>query len=93
MKARVLVGLITITLLGCASTSEVMPVGKDTYRVSAEMGGQLPSWADVKGLALTEANKFCQEKNMYMEEGGWETHGARGWTPLNAELTFKCISE
>ncbi len=21
----------------------------------------------------------------------WETHGARGWTPLNAELKFKCL--
>ena len=85
--------LLLFLLVGCVSVSEVLPVGKNTYRVSSEMGGQFPSWSDVKGLSLKEANKFCSEKNSYMKEIGWETHGARGWTPLNAELTFECVEE
>lgn len=93
MRTLIFLGLVISVLAGCASTSEILSVGKNTYRVSAEMGGQFPSWSDVKGLALTKANEFCQSKNMYMVEKGWETHGSRGWTPLNAELTFTCSSE
>ncbi|MDO8705885.1 MAG: hypothetical protein Q7J84_13155 [Sulfuricaulis sp.] len=88
-----LTAILTIAIGGCASVSEVMPVGKDTYRVSSEMGGQFPSWSDVKGLSLKRANEFCGGKGRYVEEGSWVTHGARGWTPLNAELTFKCLSD
>ena len=84
---------ITVVVSGCSSVSNVMPVGKDTYRVSSEMGGQFPSWTDVKNLSLKKANEFCDAKGQYMKEGDWETHGARGWAPLNAELTFKCITE
>lgn len=93
MQNSLLVIVVSLALVSCATTSEVISVGKDTYRVSAEMGGQLPSWSDVKGLALKKANSFCSEKGMYMKEGAWETHGARGWTPLNAELTFQCLTE
>lgn len=87
------VAILTIAIGGCSSVSGVIPVGKDKYRVSSEMGGQLPSWSDVKDLSLKRANEFCDKKGRYMEEGNWVTHGARGWTPLNAELTFKCLSD
>jgi len=57
------------------------------------MGGQYPSWSDVKGLSLERANEYCIERGKYMVEGKWETHGSRGWTPLNAELTFQCLDD
>lgn len=89
-----LIGSCLVVLFsGCASVSEVFQVGKDTYRVSAEMAGQFPSWSDVKGLALKRANNYCREKGRYTLEKKWETHGARGWTPLNAELTFQCLAD
>jgi hypothetical protein len=90
---NILVLISSLFFIGCSSISNVIPVGKDTYRVSSEMSGQFPSWSDVKGLSLSKANEFCNAKGMYMKEGDWETHGARGWTPLNAELTFTCIAE
>ena len=83
--------LIAASLAGCQSVSNVQPVGPETYTVSSEMSGQFPSWSDVKGLAIKRANEFCAPKGKVMEVVGWETHGARGWTPLNAELTFKCV--
>ena len=85
--------ICSLFIIGCSSVSNVSPVGKDTYRVSSEMSGQFPSWSDVKGLSLKKANEFCKARGGYMKEGEWETHGARGWTPLNAELTFSCIYE
>lgn len=89
-----LISLQTALLLAsCASTGEVIPVGRDTYTVSAEMAGQFPSWSDVKGLALKRANQYCDGLGKQMVAGTWETHGARGWTPLNAELTFQCVAK
>ena len=85
--------IFCLILIGCASTSDVIPVGENKYHVSSEMGGQLSSWSQVKGLSLKKANEYCSNKNQIMEVDKWETHGARGWTPLNAELTFKCIDK
>lgn len=82
--------LVLLLLAGCASTGEVIPVGKGSYTVSAQMGGQFPAWSDVKELALKKANAYCDGLGNEMIVGKWDTHGARGWTPLNAELTFQC---
>ena len=90
---KTIIGCIAILFSACATVSDVIPVGKDTYRVSSEMGGQLPRWSDVKGLSLKRAYEYCSEKGQYMVEGNWVTHGARGWTPLNAELTFQCVTD
>ena len=57
--------IIGIFLIGCASVSEVVPVGKNTYRVSSEMSGQFPSWSEVKGLSLKRANEYCFILNIY----------------------------
>jgi hypothetical protein len=89
---NILVMMIALFLSGCASVSEVISVGKNTYRVSSEMSGQFPSWPEVKALSLKKANEHCLTKGRYMKEGSWETHGARGFSPLNAELTFECLS-
>ncbi len=93
MNYTVLFTLI-LFVAGCASTSEILTVNENTYQVSSEMGGQFPSWSDVKGLALKKANAFCAQKELYTlhtKVVKWETHGARGWTLLNAELTFMCL--
>jgi len=92
MKKAIVVCLAFL-FIGCSSVSPVLTVGKDTYRVSSEMGGQFPSWSDVKGLALKRANEHCTQMGKYTVEKGWETHGARGWSPLNAELTFQCLAD
>ena len=84
------VGIVGLFLAACSTVGEVMPIGVDTYTVAGRMGGQLPAWSEVKGLAIKRANEFCDSKNKTMTVVGWETHGARGWTPLDAELTFKC---
>jgi hypothetical protein len=80
-------------LAGCQSVSPVVPVGKNIYTVSAEMSGNFPSWSDVKQLALNKANEHCAGLVRTMVAGKWTTHGARGWSPLNAELEFQCVEK
>lgn len=82
-----------LVLAGCSTVGDVLPTGVDTYTVSSRMGGQLPAWSEVKALSIQRANEFCGNQNKRMTVVKWETHGARGWTPLDAELTFKCSSQ
>ena len=91
--ARILALAAVLALLaGCSSVTDVVPVGKDTYTVGATMSGNFPSWPEVKGLAMKRGNEYCTSlgKNLMLVKT--ETHGARGWTPLEAEITFQCLA-
>lgn len=89
---KIIIGITALLLMSCASVSTIAPVGQNTYRVSSQMSGNFPSWPEVKGLSIKRANEYCKSNGKIMLEDKWETHGARGWSPLNAELTFKCIA-
>ena len=73
--------------------SDVVPVGKNTYTVSAEKRHGIPSWVEIKHLALKQANEHCERLGKQMTAGKWDTHGVRGWGPISAELTFECIEK
>lgn len=83
--------VVGLSVAACSSVTEVSTVAPNTYLVGAMMGGQLPSWSEVKALALKRANAHCESLGQTTLVDRWETHGARGWTPLNAELTFRCV--
>lgn len=91
--ARTLALAATLALLaGCSSVTDVVPVGKDTYTVGATMSGNFPSWPEVKGLAMKRGNEYCASLHKNLVLVKTETHGARGWTPLEAEITFECLA-
>jgi hypothetical protein len=78
-------------LSGCQTVSEVVPAGNGTYMVGSEVRGGFSSWAEVRALTLNRANEYCMTQNKDMEQVDSKTHGARGWTPQEAELTFRCV--
>lgn len=84
---------VSFLLAACTTVGEVLPTGPETYTVSSRMGGQLPAWSEVKALGIKRANEFCESQGKRMTVVRWETHGARGWTPLDAELTFTCTAQ
>lgn len=82
---------LTFIIFGCASVSDVVPLGSDKYLVGSHVRGGLTSWAEVKAMAVNEATKYCAAKNLKAEVIDIETKGAQGWTPQNADITFKCV--
>ena len=78
-------------LAGCQSVSNVTPAGNGTYLVGSEVRGGLTSWAEVRALTLNKAIEYCASQGKDMEQVESKTRGARGWTPQEAELTFRCI--
>ena len=82
--------VISISLFGCATTSEVSPLGNGRYMVGAQVRGGFSSWTEVKQMSLKKAAEYCssQGKEMVAEDLG--TNGVRGWTPQESNLTFSC---
>lgn len=87
MKRTVLVCLL---LAGCSTVGNVKTIGVDTYMVGSRAGG-FHSWSEIKELAINRASEHCANFGNKMQVLNIQTHGARGWTPLEAEVTFKCI--
>jgi hypothetical protein len=76
---------------GCATVSDVTPIGKDSYMVGVEVrGGQ--DWTTVKAHAIRRANEYCAGLGRNMVLTHSETSGARGWTPQDAEIQFMCLT-
>lgn len=80
-------------LQGCQSVSDVVPAGSGNYMVGSQVRGGFSSWTEVRALTLTRANEYCAGQGKDMEQVDSKTRGARGWTPQEAELTFRCVDK
>jgi hypothetical protein len=83
--------LLAAGLAGCQTVSNVSPAGSGNYTVSSEVRGGLSSWSEVKALTVGKAIEYCTAQGKDMQQIDTKTHGARGWTPQEAELTFRCV--
>lgn len=82
---------VLVGCAGCSSVSAVTPVGKDTYTVGSESRGGFTGWAEVKASAIQQADAYCTSLGKHIADVETKTHGARGWTPMEAEVTFRCL--
>ena len=86
--------LIALLLGACGtSISPILPTGRDTYVVSVRTRGFFSgtgTWSEVKERALAKAISFCTNQSKHTTVVSWDTHGVRGWSTLEAELTFMC---
>lgn len=58
-----LIYLFTVLLLvGCASTTGVVSMGKDSYMIAREDNGPAASLGAIKAQTITEAGAFCLGK-------------------------------
>ncbi len=80
---------VTLLLSGCAyttSTTEVAPMGLDTYSVGATAGHYVGGSAEARSLALQKANGYCQRQNLQTKVVAIEPAGER------ANVTFQCLA-
>ena len=59
--------LFLTTLVGCAKTSGIVPIGDDTYMISRSHKGMDITGSKVKADAFKEANQYCEEQGKKME--------------------------
>lgn len=65
MKKFVIVYAILIA--GCASTTGVVSMGKDTYMIAREDNGPAASLGAIKASTFKEAGAFCSGKGKSMQ--------------------------
>lgn len=83
--------IAVLALAGCQSVSDVTQIGKDTYQVDATTHGGFQSHGETTALALVKAREFCAARGKELQAAAAKTSGARGWTPLESDLTFQCL--
>ena len=90
MKTKIVLAGLTI-LAGCTTVSEVTPAGDGHYTVTTQVRGGMTPWGEVKATSLKRADEYCNSRGKQMHQVDMQTHGVRGWTPQEAELTFSCL--
>ena len=84
---------LTCIVAGCASTNEIVPIGKDTYMVSG--WGKSPggySGAEVKAAAIRDANKFCIGQGKQVQVVSANQRDMSFGVNATAELQFMCLA-
>lgn len=83
----IIAGIATLFIVGCASVTEVVPAGKDTYVVAGDDSLEAISGASIKMSLYKKANTHCEMMGKKL-------------LPLNesvstyaAELRFRCLDE
>lgn len=80
-------------LAACTSISEVAPAGDANYTVTTQVRGGMTPWGEIKASSLKRADEYCKQQGKRMHQVTMQTHGVRGWTPQEAELTFACVAD
>jgi hypothetical protein len=58
---------LALTLAGCASTTGVVPAGKDQFMISREDNGPAASLGKIKAKVFQEAGAFCSGQGKTMQ--------------------------
>lgn len=90
---QVITVLISIGLIGCASTSDIVPYGADSYMLSSDdvWGGYSQGSLQVK--AAQRATDFCAKKEKVFIVRNTNSQGTQGWTSTSSTLIFSCVSK
>jgi hypothetical protein len=94
MKA-VTVTLILLSLIGCASHTGVVSMGKDTYLIAKQQATGFPGLGNMKAEIIAEGSAYCRSKSKEFQiVNTVETQPPYilGNYP-RSEITFMCVSE
>lgn len=85
--------VLAVLAVGCATTSDVVPYGKDTYMLSSGdvWGGYSQGSLQVK--AAQRASAFCADKGKVFVVRNTGGQGVQGWTSTSSTLIFSCVAE
>lgn len=84
--------IVTLTLSACVTTSEVTPMGRDTFMVSTDARGGFTSSADLTAKSAQKANAYCAAMGKEMSPDSVQNSGVRGFTPQENTFMFRCLA-
>lgn len=82
---------VAALLTACAVTSEVVPMGKDSYMLSSSSPGG-PGVQNGAVTAVAAANRYCESHSKHMIFR--HTSSTRfGFAGITTDLVFSCVTE
>jgi hypothetical protein len=85
--------VVMAALAGCATiSSDVVPIGKDTYQLSMT-GVGFATQANTNIKALKAANLYCDKLGKHMVLQHSAESGVYGFSPRQDQLVFKCVRD
>jgi uncharacterized protein YceK len=91
MRALYIAAIVAV-VAGCTTISDVTPAGDGNYTVTTQVRGGMTPWGEIKASSLKRADEYCRQQGKQMHQVNMQTHGVRGWTPQEADLTFSCVA-
>lgn len=79
-------------LYGCATSSDALMVGPDTYTISARASVVRGGASGARVMALTEAGQFCAGQGKQVLVTNESQQGSTG-TRGSADVTFRCLAK
>jgi hypothetical protein len=81
-----------LTLAGCGvSTSEVVPVGRDSFMLTSTARGGLYAGQE-RTESAKAANQYCDALSKHMVIRRIDTNGIAGLGPVTSNLVFSCVT-
>lgn len=93
MMIKLVSVMCVAALVGCASTSQVTPYGKDTYILASEDIWGAYSSSSMQVNAARKAGEFCASQGKVMRVRSTTQEGTQLWTGTSSSLVFSCIAE
>jgi hypothetical protein len=88
-----LITIIAFAVVGCASSSGILPAGPNTYIVTERFAPIRGGSTEAQRTALTEANGFCAQQGRQFLPTDLETPASRNpYGPTDYAVTFQCLS-
>jgi hypothetical protein len=80
-----------VIVAGCVTvTSNIVPIGKDTYQLSMT-GVGFATQANTNVKALRTASEYCDKLGKHLVMQRNSESGVYGWSPRHSNLTFLCL--
>lgn len=86
---RVWLTCISITLMGCASSSGVFKTGPDTYQINSSAITSFGGSGTANGSAMRQATKTCAQQGKQVEVLNQQNDSQ--FTGASVNITFRCV--
>ena len=84
--------LVLASVSACVTTSDIVPMGRDSYMISGHASGGLNAGKGIMA-ATQRANAYCASQHKVMMPGHTETHGMAAVGGESTTFVFSCLDE
>jgi hypothetical protein len=93
MRAFSLMALVALPLMGCGTSTGIIPIAPGTYSLSEMRAPVLGGGAEARRVVFAEANYFCEQQGLIFRPLDLRPDGdpRTPYYPTAFDATFQCV--